>query len=68
MTIDPKALRRARLNFGLTREQAATALGVESKTVAAWEQGDKTPRGRHLVWLAGLYGRHIDDFAAREEE
>lgn len=67
MTIDPKALRRARLNFGLTREQAATALGVEPKTLAAWEQGDKIPRGRHLVWLAGLYGRHIDDFRMREE-
>lgn len=67
MNIDPKALRRAWLNFGISREQAAEALGVEPKTLAAWEQGDKAPRGRHLVWLAGLYGRHIDDFAAKEE-
>lgn len=66
MMIDPKALRQARLNFGLSRQQAAEAIGVEPKTIAAWEQGDKIPRGRHLVWLAGLYGRHIDDFAARE--
>lgn len=67
MTVDPKALRQARRNFGLTREQAAEAVGVDAKTLAAWEQGEKTPRGRHLVWLAGLYGRHIDDFAAKEE-
>ena len=59
MTVDPKALRQARRNFGLTREQAAEAVGVDAKTLAAWEQGEKTPRGRHLVWLAGLYGRHI---------
>lgn len=67
MRIDPNKLRLYRLNFGLIRQQAAQAIGVEPKTIAAWEQGDKVPRGQHLVWLAGLYGRHIDDFAAREE-
>lgn len=68
MTIDPKALRRARLNFGITQTQAANAIGVHPKTIAAWEQGDKVPRGQHLVWLAGLYGRHIDDFRMSEED
>ncbi len=67
MKLSPKALARARKNRGLTRRQAAEALGLEPKTIAAWEQGEKTPRGRHLVWLAGLYGRHIDDFAAKGE-
>ncbi len=67
MKIDPKALIRARKNFGITQAQAAQAVGVETKTLAAWEQGDRAPRGQQLVWLAGLYGKHIDDFAAREE-
>lgn len=64
MNIDPNKLRLCRLNFGLSRQQAAQAIGVDPKTIAAWEQGDKVPRGQHLVWLAGLYGRHIDDFKA----
>lgn len=65
MIINPKSLTRARKNRGLTRGQAAEALGLEPKTIAAWEQGDKQPRPAQLVNLAGLYGCHIDDF--REE-
>ena len=66
MKIDPNALIRARKNFGITQAQAAQAIGVDKKTLAAWEQGDKVPRGRQLVWLAGLYGRRIDDFMESE--
>ena len=43
MKIDPKALIRARKNFGITRAQAAQAIGVESKTLAAWDQGIRSP-------------------------
>lgn len=66
--ISAAKLKQARLNFGITQTQAANAIGVHPKTIVAWEQGDKVPRGQHLVWLAGLYGRHIDDFRMSEED
>ncbi len=67
MKLSPKALARARKNRGLTRRQAAEALGLEPKTIAAWEQGDKQPRPGQLVNLAGLYSCHVEDLVEAQE-
>ncbi len=44
MNIDPKALRRARLNFGISREQAAEALGVEPQDIQV--ESDQRRQGK----------------------
>lgn len=64
MKISPWALIRARRNRGLTRRQAAEALGVSSATLLDWEKGLRQPRPGRLVDLAGCYGCHIDDLSA----
>lgn len=53
--ISAAKLKQARLNFGITQTQAANAIGVHPKTIAAWEQGDKIPPGPAL----GLAGRPL---------
>lgn len=64
MNISPWALIQARRNRGLTRRQAAEALGVSPATLLDWEKGLRQPRPGRLVDLAGCYGCHIDDLSA----
>ena len=64
MNISPWALIQARRNRGLTRRQAAEALGVSPATLLDWEKGVRQPRPGRLVDLAGCYGCHIDDLSA----
>jgi len=63
MTISPGALIRARRNRGLTRRQAAEALGVSPATLLSWEKGERQPRPGRLVDLAGCYSCHVDDLS-----
>jgi len=44
----------AREAQGLSTAQAARRLGVQTRTLAAWESGDSEPRSNRLVNLAGL--------------
>ena len=67
MNISPWALIQARRNRGLTRRQAAEALGVSPATLLDWEKGVRQPRPGRLVDLAGCYGCHIDDLSARAD-
>ena len=61
MNISPWALIQARRDRGLTRRQAAEALGVSSATLLDWEKGLRQPRPGRLVDLAGCYGCHMED-------
>jgi len=45
---------QAREQTDLTTAQLARRLGVQSKTMAAWENGNSEPRSNRLVNLAGV--------------
>ncbi|WP_100538091.1 helix-turn-helix transcriptional regulator [Paenibacillus sp. GM2FR] len=41
-------LKKARLYHGLTKEEAATKLGVDSKSITSWETDRVEPSNKHL--------------------
>lgn len=55
-------LKKYRLARGMTQEQAAEALGVNSQTVSRWECATTLPDALTLPVLAELYGVTVDDF------
>ncbi len=55
-------LKKFRLAKGLTQEQAAERLKVNSQTVSRWECGTTLPDVLTLPELAELYGVTVDDF------
>ncbi len=55
-------LKKFRLEKGLTQEQVAGMLSVNSQTVSRWECGTTLPDVLTLPALAELYGVTVDDF------
>lgn len=55
------SLEAARKNAKLTREQAASSIGVHKSTLANWEKGKTCPRVNQLRSLCGLYNISIDN-------
>ena len=51
--ITPKA---ARINAGLTQDEAAKALGVSTPTLINWETGKRIPRADYVDKMLSLYG------------
>ena len=56
----PKAIRKLRLDAGLTQEQLAIRLGVVKTTIAHYESGDKTPSFENLMKLARIFNVSTD--------
>lgn len=54
-------LKDARVNAGLSRQQAASAIGVRKETIANWESGNSLPNVRYLPTIETLYGAKYDD-------
>lgn len=54
-------LRAARVNSGLTQEEAANSIGVSRLSIINWEDGRKQPRPEHLDNLLQLYGVSRED-------
>lgn len=54
-------LRAARVNRGLTQEDAASAIGVTPLTIRKWEKGSTYPDARQIKKLCELYCVHYDD-------
>lgn len=52
-------LKVARELAGLTREQLARRIGVETASIAAWESDSRAPRANRVMTLAGLLGVSI---------
>jgi Zn-dependent peptidase ImmA (M78 family)/transcriptional regulator with XRE-family HTH domain len=63
-----KRLRDARVNCGLTQEQAADQLGVPRTAIVHMEAGNRSISTLELVELAKLYQRPIADFFRETEE
>ena len=51
----------ARVNAGLTQEEAAKRAKISKKTLSAYEQGKQLPRVDVLNDLCCIYGCTIDD-------
>ena len=54
-------LRAARINAGMTQEQAAKQVNVDVSTIAKWEKGKTYPTIDRFTVLCGAYGVAMDD-------
>lgn len=62
-------LKAARVNSGVSREQAAKACGKNVSTLSSYENGHTVPDVETALILAGLYGYSISQltFARRSD-
>ena len=61
MTETRTNLRNARLEAGLTAEQAAQKIGVHPNSLLMWERGETEPLGQSLIDLSKLYQKSPDE-------
>ena len=54
-------LKAARVNAGFTQSEAAEKLGKAKQTIAAWENGARSPKANDLITLCGVYGVTMND-------
>ena len=54
------SLGAARVNVGLSQKEAATRLGVSSKTLGNWEKGVTFPPADKIPAICELYGVPYD--------
>ena len=55
------SLKAARVNAGLTQEEAAQAINVTGKTLISWEKGVTHPTVDKLLRLCSIYDVQISD-------
>ena len=55
------SLKAARVNTGLTQEEAAQAINVTGRTLISWEKGVTHPTVDKLLRLCSLYDVQISD-------
>ena len=55
------SLKAARVNAGLTQEEAEQAINVTGKTLISWEKGVTHPTVDKLLRLCSLYDVQISD-------
>ena len=54
-----EALRRARIEKGLSQQQLADALNVDRSTVTKWETGNRQPDAETLARLSSVLGANV---------
>ena len=54
-------LRGLRKNAGMTQKQLASVMGVDQRTVSAWEKGVCEPSFQMLAMLCELFGETFND-------
>ena len=52
----------ARVNAGLTQEEAAARIGVSVATISRWETGMSIPSARRLGAMSDVYGVPVQFF------
>lgn len=60
MTETRTNLRNARLEVGLTAEEAAQKVGVHPNSLLMWERGETEPLGKSLLKLSEIYQKSPD--------
>ena len=68
MAFEPNRLKRARLQAGLTLQQAAEAVGTDLNSIWRYEAGRHKPSGPALHALANLYNKTVEWFFGEEEK
>ena len=66
--MNPGRLREARVQAGLTLQQAAEAVGTDLNSIWRYEAGRHRPSGPALHALANVYGKSVEWFFGEEEE
>lgn len=59
-TIFQITLKAARVNVGLSQQEAATILGVDKATLSRWEKGTSMPKASQINSICSLYGVTYD--------
>lgn len=59
-------LKAARVNAGMTQDQAALIAEVNKVTLCRWETGKIKPTKLQTIGLAYIYGVNVDDFIMPE--
>lgn len=54
-------LKAARVNAGMTQNDAAERAGVTVQTICNWENGKTTPSPLDLLGLSSIYGVNVDN-------
>ncbi len=54
-------LKAARINAGLTQEQAAEKIGVSTDAIGAWERQKSYPNSRFIPLIESAYGIEYKD-------
>ena len=54
-------LRELRKNAGLTQKQLASVMGVDQRTVSAWEKGVCEPSFQMLATLCDVFNETLND-------
>lgn len=54
------SLAAARVNAGMTQDEAANKLNVNRNTIIKWESGKVIPRTPQLIALSQIYGVPLD--------
>jgi len=54
-------LKAARVNAGITQEQAAEIIGISRSLIQNWERGKSFPDAMHLKKIENAYGVSYDD-------
>lgn len=55
------SLAAARVNAGMTQEQAAKKMKVSKQTIVNWEKGKAEPKISQINELCDLYKIHLDN-------
>ncbi|GAA2246483.1 transcriptional regulator [Streptomyces ruber] len=66
-TFDPQALRRIRLERGLSQIKLSKAVGLYSTAIGLMENGRNGPSVTTLVAIADALGARMDDFMTRAD-
>ncbi|MGW7356636.1 helix-turn-helix domain-containing protein [Streptomyces sp. NPDC054802] len=67
-TFDPQALRRIRLERGLSQIKLSKAVGLYSTAVGLMENGHNGPSVTTLAALADVLGVSMDDFMSAADD
>lgn len=54
-------LKAARINAGLSQDEAAKALGITQQTISSYEKGESYPRVPMIKKIEDLYGVSYND-------
>jgi len=59
--------RKARYAAKLTQQEAAKRIGVDLRTISAWEKDENVPRDKNVEKAAEVYGCTVDELLKKDD-